>query len=141
MPQQLNFFAEAAPRHPAVVSQRKQYAAFQNRAPPSRPASSAQESLFAFQAVGHEVLILPNKTVTLSPPPVIPPTSPAAVASADDLQHVGITAQGDKAKARDLLTAIRTLKAIEEARRPATPDARRTLAGCSRMPSLFVGTP
>jgi hypothetical protein len=40
------------------------------------------------------------------------------------MQHVGITAQGDKAKARDLLTAIRTLKAIEEARCPATPDER-----------------
>ena len=138
MPQQCNFLAEAAPRHPAGVSQRKQYAAFHNRAPPSRPASSAQKLLFAFQAGGHEVLMLPNKTVTLSPPPVIPPTLPAAVASADDVQHVGSAAQGDKA--RDLLTAIRTLKAIAAARRPATPDTRRTLAGCSCRPSLCVGT-
>ena len=114
---------------PAVASQRKQYAALQDRAPPSRSnprsSSSAQESLFEFQAVGHELLILPNKTVAPSPSPEIPPSPPTAVESTDDIGHVGVTAQGEKAKARDLLAAIRTLKAIEEAQRPATPDEHR----------------
>jgi hypothetical protein len=89
----------------------------------------AQESLFAFQVVGHEVLILPNKAVAPSPPPAIPASPPAAAESADDILPVSVTAQGDKA--RDLLAAIRTLKAIKEARRSATPDERQALAGFS----------
>ncbi len=101
----------------------------QARAPPSRPASLAQELLFAFQAVGHEVLILPNKAVAPTPLPAIRPSSPPAVESADDMQHVGITARGAKAKARDLLATIWKLKALEEAQRPATPDERQALAG------------
>src|SRR5262249_41649785 len=114
---------------------RKQYAAFQNRAPPSRSASSIQESLFAFQAVGHEVLILPNKDITPSPLPEIPPSPPTAVASTDDILHVGVTAQGDKAKARDILTAIRTLRALDQGQRPPTADERRALA---RFPGFGV---
>src|SRR5438128_1587472 len=126
MPQQLNFLAEAALRSP-VTSKREKYAALKDRAPPSRPAAPSPESLLAFQAVGHEVLILPNKAVAPSPPPEPPPASPTAVESADDMQRVGITAHGDKAKARDILAAIRTLKAVEEAQRPATPDERQAL--------------
>jgi len=45
------------------------------------------------------------------------------------MQHVGITARGAKAKARDLLATIWKLKALEEAQRPATPDERQALAG------------
>jgi hypothetical protein len=78
----------------------------QDRTPPSRPASLAQESLFACQAVGHAVLILPNKAVAPPPLPAMLPSSPPAVESADDMQHIGITAHGEKAKARDLLAAI-----------------------------------
>jgi N12 class adenine-specific DNA methylase len=37
-------------------------------------------------------------------------------------------ASGDKAKARDILAAIRTLQAIEHERRPATADEQQTLA-------------
>ena len=37
-------------------------------------------------------------------------------------------ASGDKTKARAILTAIRTLQAIEQAQRPATPDERAVLA-------------
>jgi hypothetical protein len=37
-------------------------------------------------------------------------------------------ASGEKAKARDLLAAIRTLKRIEQEHRPPTPDERQTLA-------------
>jgi hypothetical protein len=101
----------------------------QDRAPPSLPASLAQESLVAFQAVGHDVLILPNKAVAPPPLPAMLPSSPPAVESADDIQHVSITAHGDKAKARDLLAAIWTLKALEAAQRPATPDERQARAG------------
>ena len=35
---------------------------------------------------------------------------------------------GEKAKARDILTAIRTLKSVEHEQRPATPDERQALA-------------
>ena len=44
------------------------------------------------------------------------------------MQHVGVTTHGDKAKAPDILAAIRTLKTLKETRRPATPDERQTLA-------------
>ncbi len=37
-------------------------------------------------------------------------------------------ASGEKAKARDILTAIRTLKSIEQDRRPATPEEKQALA-------------
>ena len=37
-------------------------------------------------------------------------------------------ASGEKAKARDILAAIRTLQAIEQEQRPATPEERQTLA-------------
>ena len=37
-------------------------------------------------------------------------------------------ASGDKAKARAILAAIRTLQAIEQAQRPATPEERAVLA-------------
>ena len=37
-------------------------------------------------------------------------------------------ASGEKAKARDLLAAIRTLQRIEQEQRPATPDERQSLA-------------
>ena len=37
-------------------------------------------------------------------------------------------ASGEKAKARDLLAAIRTLKRIEHKQRPPTPDERQALA-------------
>jgi len=37
-------------------------------------------------------------------------------------------ASGEKGKARDILAAIRTLKAIEQERRPATTDEKQVLA-------------
>ncbi len=37
-------------------------------------------------------------------------------------------ASGEKAKARDIIAAIRTLKAIEQEQRPATPEEKQTLA-------------
>jgi hypothetical protein len=51
------------------------------------------------------------------------------------MQHVGITAHGDKAKARDLLAAIRTLRALEQGQRPPTADERQALA---RFPGFGV---
>ena len=113
---------------PAVTSQREQGAALKNRVPLFRPPSSAQESLIAFQAVGHEILILPNQDIARASPLDIPSSPPTAAASTDTIQHVGVTAHGDKAKARDILGAVQTLKTIEETLRPATPDERQTLA-------------
>jgi hypothetical protein len=48
--------------------------------------------------------------------PEQPAPAPAAIAS------------GEKAKARDILVAIRTLKTIEQEQRPATPEEKQTLA-------------
>ena len=42
--------------------------------------------------------------------------------------HGPSIAGGEKAKARDILTAIRTLTRIEHEQRPATPDERQALA-------------
>ena len=44
------------------------------------------------------------------------------------LSAPGIFASGEKSKARDIIAAIRTLKAIEQEQRPATPDEQQTLA-------------
>src|SRR5207247_2580226 len=40
----------------------------------------------------------------------------------------GSIASGEKGKARDIIAAIRTLKAIEQERRPATDDEKSVLA-------------
>ena len=40
---------------------------------------------------------------------------------------------GEKGKARDLIAAIRTLKAIEHEQRPATPDERQALSPLRRL--------
>ena|SRR5215471_4629181 len=125
MPQQLHLLAGVVPRPPPLLLNGSSMP-LSKRA--RRLASSIQASLFACQAVSHEALLLPNTAVASSPPPDMPPSPPTAVASTDDMQHVGITAQSDKAKARDLLTAIRTLKAIEAAWCPAAPDERQALA-------------
>src|SRR5712691_9566419 len=42
--------------------------------------------------------------------------------------HTPHTASGEKAKARAILAAIRTLQAIEQAQRPATPEEQAVLA-------------
>ena len=44
------------------------------------------------------------------------------------LLAIPTSASGEKAKARDIIAAIRTLKAIEQEQRPATPDERQALA-------------
>ena len=45
-------------------------------------------------------------------------------------------ASGEKAKARDILTTIRTLQRIEQGQRPATPDERQALG---RFPGFGPG--
>ena len=42
--------------------------------------------------------------------------------------HAPRAASGEKAKARAILAAIRTLQAVEQAQRPATPEERAVLA-------------
>lgn len=53
---------------------------------------------------------------TPAPTPKSPPATPVVMAS------------GEKAKARDIIAAIRTLQAIEQERRPAAPEEKQTLA-------------
>ena len=68
-------------------------------APPPEPAADAPE-----QVPAHP------------PSPPASPSPPLPVAA------------GEKAKARDILAAIRTLKQIEQEQRPATPEERQALA-------------
>ena len=50
-----------------------------------------------------------------------------------DIDHLPLIASGEKAKARDILAAIRTLAQIEQAQRPATPEERQMLAPLRRL--------
>ena len=56
-------------------------------------------------------------------PRLLPPTALCA-----PCPHTAQAASGEKAKARAILAAIRTLQAIEQAQRPATPEERAVLA-------------
>jgi hypothetical protein len=60
----------------------------------------------------------------IEPRPPLPrtPTEQESVAPA------AVIASGEKAKARDILAAIRTLKTIEQEQRPAKPEEKHTLA-------------
>ena len=49
--------------------------------------------------------------------------------------HTPHAVSGEKAKARAILAAIRTLQTIEQAQRPATPEERAVLA---RFPGLAL---
>jgi hypothetical protein len=62
-------------------------------------------------------------------PPFAPTHAPDATKTRQPAPsaNVGI-ASGEKTKARDILAAIRTLKAIEQEKRAATPDEKQTLA-------------
>jgi hypothetical protein len=87
-----------------------------------------QESLFSFQAVGHEMVIVANK-------PAQAPEQSAAVHNSDRLQPVRVIHTGEKAKARDIIDIIRILKAVEAEQRPPTTDERQALA---RFPGFGV---
>jgi N12 class adenine-specific DNA methylase len=65
-------------------------------------------------------------SLALDAPPFIPPTSRAA--TAEPKPSFASIATGEKAKARDIVAAIRTLKAVERDQRPATYDEKQTLA-------------
>ena len=54
--------------------------------------------------------------------PIVAPAKPSR-----EIPLVSI-ASGEKAKARDILAAIRTLKTVEQEKRPATPQEKQTLA-------------
>jgi N12 class adenine-specific DNA methylase len=60
-----------------------------------------------------------------TPPPVVTVTAHAPEQPSPELPS--LVAGGEKAKARDILVAIRTLKLIEQERRPATAEERQTL--------------
>jgi N12 class adenine-specific DNA methylase len=58
------------------------------------------------------------------------PVRPATLNPPSPIRHAHIVpiASGEKGKAQDILAAIRTLKTIESANRPATPEEKRVLA-------------
>ena len=47
---------------------------------------------------------------------------------AEEPQDAAGISSGEKAKARDILSAIRTLKTVEQEQRSATPEEKQTLA-------------
>ena len=61
-------------------------------------------------------------------PPCRPAPIPGSANEGDPMQHCLELPAGEKAKARDILAAVRTLKAVEGEHRPATPDEQLTLA-------------
>ncbi len=63
-----------------------------------------------------------------SPPPEPPISTPDAPTSSSASSPTVAIASGEKGKARDIIAAIRTLKAIEREQRPATPEERQVLA-------------
>jgi N12 class adenine-specific DNA methylase/trans-aconitate methyltransferase len=73
---------------------------------------------------------------TRQPPPTAVASQPSAIhlrqpdqASPRQERNPGIVQSGgEKAKARDILAAIRTVKSIEHEQRPATPEERQALA-------------
>jgi N12 class adenine-specific DNA methylase len=78
---------------------------------------------------------MPNTQLLLfaPPPPVAPASKPAAPRRQEfrpeqpSPASTAPIASGEKAKARDIIAAIRTLKAIEEEHRTATPEERQAL--------------
>jgi N12 class adenine-specific DNA methylase len=76
----------------------------------------------------------PGPTRQPHPAPIASPPSPNHLrlpeqASRRQDQSSGVAqASGEKAKARDILAAIRTVKGIEHERRPATPEEKQALA-------------
>ena len=63
-----------------------------------------------------------------TPSPSAPDSRHKPTAHRNCTRHIAPIASGEKAKARDILAAIRTLKAIEQEQRPATPEEKQTLA-------------
>ena len=94
-----------------------------SRQPPSLfdslPTSSASDEPSAPQAQRHG----PSAADPLQPNPA----NRSATRQTNRLPAPAI-ASGEKAKARDILAAIRTLKTIEQEQRPATPEEKQTLA-------------
>jgi trans-aconitate methyltransferase len=67
-------------------------------------------------------------TDTGAPPETVQPAQDTAAASQETTPPNVSIASGEKAKARDMLAAIRTLKAIEKEQRAATSEEKQTLA-------------
>ena len=65
---------------------------------------------------------------TLPPTPSTPPAAPDPRSEASAPAPSVAIASGEKTKARDIIAAIRTLKAIEQEQRPATAEEKQILA-------------
>src|SRR5262249_27188491 len=83
--------------------------------PGSRPARSVTPGLF-------DEFDEPPQLPSVTPAPPLAPSPPPTAAAPPTL------AVGGKARARDILAAIRTLHQVEREKRPATPGERDVLA-------------
>src|SRR5581483_1798113 len=86
---------------------------------PSTPATSDPEPPPAQQT---------PTPFTTTPPPAQADTFPTPATPSVRASPGEAIASGEKAKARDILAAIRTLKAIEQEQREATPEEKQTLS-------------
>ena len=73
---------------------------------------------------------MPGRNGNPAPPASPPDDSAGTIAAPAERRkpHSAPIASGEKSKARDILAAIRTLKRIEEEKRPATPEEQQSLA-------------
>jgi hypothetical protein len=78
-------------------------------------------------------------TTTTSPTPGIPLRQGYGGQVPQRPGYGGQVATGEKAKARDILAAIRTLQRIEREQRPATPDERQALARFGGFGAVALG--
>ena len=90
-----------------------------------------QGTLFDFLSLDSSVNV-PEPPEPISVPFVAAPVPPAEAPDLFNLPasrfELPTIASGEKAKARDILTAIRVLKTIDHEQRPATAEERQTLA-------------
>lgn len=92
----------------------------------SRPADP---DISEREPVSLEEAVLPVVPRAPAPDVALPPPEPSASGPAHSPPNAPFTiASGEKAKARDIIAAIRALKLIDHERRPATPEERQTLA-------------
>ncbi len=93
---------------------------------PDLPAIGERQPLAPAEIPPRAGSILPEADEALNQPD--PPFSRPEHPSSHSYHSPFTIASGEKAKARDLLAAIRALKTIDHERRPATPEERQQLA-------------
>src|SRR5262249_44549586 len=109
---------------------------YSSRSKPRAKKAPGQPSLFDFRPQADPVESGAEPQVLDGSFPPAPKTEPRAnqgkstldrSPSPSDLSQAPPLGSGEKAKARDIISAIRTLKSIEEEKRPATQEERNAL--------------